>query len=678
MSFDRPHYLESVLLSLRAQTVPIAASEIFLFQDGYRSRNGQDLTDPRRIQRCMDLFETIFPGGRTFLSTENLGVAFNFARAENYFFEEMGVEAALFFEDDLLLSPHYLTALYALTAIALAEKRVAYVAAYGDHRASLAEQKLSAKKLIPMRHKWGFALTRRQWVAQREILEPYFDIIARNDYRSRDHVAIQQYFRKLGYGSTGTSQDGMKDVASCILGTAKMMTFACFGKYIGEIGLHSKSQIYDKEGFAKTEIYPDEVLSFDPFFAGQLDNWIKIARVQGKKALGSCTTIDPSRVIKPPAELTTKVDGGRKTGVTLPMTATKTEFILSEEAFARAMYRVFLLRDPDPTGLASAIQQLRSGRTYEELLNWCLRSNEFAAKYQRFLRTYIGPQVALAPEQAAVPLRFVPLDAPPMQVECQATVAELKELISRVGETWSSLGATRPYHSVLTGKNFLPENIDHEAIETFWATGSKEAARVGSILKKHGLHDTASKVCVEYGCGLGRITDPFANMFKQVYAYDISSKHLDKAKSKLKYGNVEFKLCTRDLFGIGLQRCDVFYSNIVFQHNPPPLIRKLISMALEALKPDAIAIFQVPTYATGYCFRISEYLSCQKGDEMEMHFLPQSEVFTLIAEANCELLEVREDGAIGQIGDWISNTFIVRRGVSAWCGGGQTRPNAKR
>lgn len=287
MSFDRPHYLESVLRSLSAQTVPIAATEIFLFQDGYRSRNGQDLTDPRRVERCMELFETIFPGSRTFPSAENLGVAFNFARAENYFFEELGVEAAFFFEDDLVLSQHYLTPLYALTAIALEEKRIAYVAAYGDHRVSLAEQKLSAKKLILMRHKWGFALTRRQWLAQRDILAPYVEILARSDYRSRDHVAIRQYFNKLGFGSNGTSQDAMKDVASCVLGTVKIMSAACFGKYIGEVGLHSNSRLYQNERYAQTSMFSEEISSFGTPSSAMLDEWVDITRSEGAKTLRS-------------------------------------------------------------------------------------------------------------------------------------------------------------------------------------------------------------------------------------------------------------------------------------------------------------------------------------------------------------------------------------------------------
>jgi 2-polyprenyl-3-methyl-5-hydroxy-6-metoxy-1,4-benzoquinol methylase len=299
MSFDRPHYLKAVLISLKAQKVPIAPTAIFLFQDGYRSRNGQDLADPLCIERCIELFETIFPGSKIFTSSENLGVAFNFVRAENYFFEQLGTEAAFFFEDDLVLSPHYLTALRALTAIALEEKRIAYIAAYGDHRASLAEQTLSAKKLILMRHKWGFALTRRQWLAQRDILAPYLEILARADYRLRDHGAIRQYFKKLGFGSNGTSQDAMKDVASCVLGTVKVMSAACFGKYIGEVGLHSNSRLYEIERYSQTSMFPEEIASFDTPSSAILNNWVDIIRTDGVKILRSINSdnVGPAKQI---------------------------------------------------------------------------------------------------------------------------------------------------------------------------------------------------------------------------------------------------------------------------------------------------------------------------------------------------------------------------------------------
>jgi predicted SAM-dependent methyltransferase len=291
MSFNRPHYLEPVLRSLAKQTMPFDQDRAILFQDGNRSKKGNDITDPHLITRCIELFRKIFPLGKVFNSTNNFGVALNYERAEKYVFEELGAEAAFFFEDDLLLSPHYLTALSALTELALKETRIAYVAAYGDHKAKLEKQQRTPRKLVPMRHKWGFALTRRQWDAQRKLLQPYLDIVSRADYRDRDSDAIREYFETLGFGSIGTSQDSMKDVASCVLGTTKVMTFACFGKYIGETGMHSRSQIYQSERFAETELYPDKISRFTPPTGDQLAEWIEADRASAKRALVETTEI---------------------------------------------------------------------------------------------------------------------------------------------------------------------------------------------------------------------------------------------------------------------------------------------------------------------------------------------------------------------------------------------------
>src|SRR5438132_11746411 len=106
MSFNRPHYLEPVLRSLKAQTIPLRPDDVVLFQDGYRSKSGGEITDPRLVDRCLELFEEIFPGSPTFISTENLGVAWNFARAEDYAFGERGADAAFFFEGGMVIPPH--------------------------------------------------------------------------------------------------------------------------------------------------------------------------------------------------------------------------------------------------------------------------------------------------------------------------------------------------------------------------------------------------------------------------------------------------------------------------------------------------------------------------------------------------------------------------------------------
>jgi hypothetical protein len=61
-----------------------------------------------------------------------------------------------------------------------------------------------------------------------------------------------------------------------------------------------------------------------------------------------------------------------------------------EERFARALYRVFLNREPDPVGLDSALRQLRMGYSFEDVMRWCLRSTEFAEKLPNFIEEYVA------------------------------------------------------------------------------------------------------------------------------------------------------------------------------------------------------------------------------------------------------------------------------------------------
>jgi hypothetical protein len=72
---------------------------------------------------------------------------------------------------------------------------------------------------------------------------------------------------------------------------------------------------------------------------------------------------------------------------------------------------------------------------------------------------------------------------------------------------------------------------------------------------------------------------------------------LELAKQRtlsLGINNIEFHLCTANIFKEKLKECDFFYSRIVFQHNPPPLIRKLIEMSLKSLKKEGIELLPVP------------------------------------------------------------------------------------
>jgi protein-L-isoaspartate O-methyltransferase len=93
---------------------------------------------------------------------------------------------------------------------------------------------------------------------------------------------------------------------------------------------------------------------------------------------------------------------------------------------------------------------------------------------------------------------------------------------------------------------------------------------------------------------LGRVTGALARIFKQIHAYDISANHIELAKKRAAdagISNIEFHLYSAKEIVEDLPKCDFFYSNIIFQDNPPPIIRSLIQASLKALLEGSVAIF---------------------------------------------------------------------------------------
>ena len=128
--------------------------------------------------------------------------------------------------------------------------------------------------------------------------------------------------------------------------------------------------------------------------------------------------------------------------------------------------------------------------------------------------------------------------------------------------------------------------------------------------------------------------------------------------------NIAFHHCSDEPLA-KLEPCDLYYSAIVFQHNPPVIISRLIREALRTLKPSGIALFQVPTYNLGYRFRTADWLAASHAPDMQMHCLPQGKIFEIIAEEKCAVLEVREDDWAGPATQRLSNSFIVRKSGAA-------------
>jgi hypothetical protein len=72
-------------------------------------------------------------------------------------------------------------------------------------------------------------------------------------------------------------------------------------------------------------------------------------------------------------------------------------------------------------------------------------------------------------------------------------------------------------------------------------------------------------------------------------------------------------------------------------------------------------VFGLPVYLSGYTFRIDDYLENLGKARMEMHCLPQREIFAVVQAAGCQLIEVREERTIELFKECLGNYFVIGR-----------------
>ena len=266
MAFNRAGYLEQVAASLMAQRgCDIEKRSIFLFQDGARSAFRRCLhTTQDSVDASVAAFRRLVPGGTVMVAPDNLGVALNFDRAERFFYEYLGAPAAIFLEDDLVLSDQYIATVDQLIDEHVDDARVGYVAAYGDHRLSLDEQRRDPSQLSVLHHLWGFASFRRQWLSMRPWVKQFLQHVTGVDYRDRDHAAIRALFASWGFGCPATSQDAAKTMACILTGAVKVNTRIVLGRYIGEVGLHANTSMFEERGYGRTTMFTDPIPKLGP------------------------------------------------------------------------------------------------------------------------------------------------------------------------------------------------------------------------------------------------------------------------------------------------------------------------------------------------------------------------------------------------------------------------------
>lgn len=140
--------------------------------------------------------------------------------------------------------------------------------------------------------------------------------------------------------------------------------------------------------------------------------------------------------------------------------------------------------------------------------------------------------------------------------------------MSNTDRIWERWGQIDPYYGVLAHDRFNKENIRANR-EEFFATGE---SFVADLLARFEHHFGAIKTgrVLDHGCGVGRLTMPFARRFREVVGLDVSQAMLNEAMVNARRSGLRNATFARadDVLSNAPGEFDLVNSYIVLQHVP--------------------------------------------------------------------------------------------------------------
>jgi 2-polyprenyl-3-methyl-5-hydroxy-6-metoxy-1,4-benzoquinol methylase len=180
----------------------------------------------------------------------------------------------------------------------------------------------------------------------------------------------------------------------------------------------------------------------------------------------------------------------------------------------RMAYRLFLNREAESNAVVE--ERALICQTHEELRHSFVSSAEF----QGYLRS-LNPELF----RSIVSEFYSSYFQKPAAVDIDVPRDVLEILLHRVRAQWRLLGERDPCWSVLGDDDFRIKNMDAPKVATFYETG-REAAHLIELFKERTGVVLRQGICLELGCGVGRVTAHLAQLFDRVIAIDISPENL--------------------------------------------------------------------------------------------------------------------------------------------------------
>jgi SAM-dependent methyltransferase len=214
--------------------------------------------------------------------------------------------------------------------------------------------------------------------------------------------------------------------------------------------------------------------------------------------------------------------------------------------------------------------------------------------------------------------------------------------LSEVQQYWDRQAHADPMWAILTDPAKAGGRWD---ADEFFATGTRE---VGVVMEQAAAWGAPAsrRTALDFGCGIGRLSQALAEHFDQVYGVDISPKMIELARQHNRKGaRVEY-VCntTGDLSRFADGSIDMIYSWITLQHVRPRYARRYINEFLRVLAPGGLLLFQYPSKPIGLGVRLARWKALlSRPRPMYMNGMNREEVVELLERGGGRMIEVQQD-----------------------------------
>jgi SAM-dependent methyltransferase len=215
---------------------------------------------------------------------------------------------------------------------------------------------------------------------------------------------------------------------------------------------------------------------------------------------------------------------------------------------------------------------------------------------------------------------------------------------------WESLAERDALFAILTDHRRAGGKWD---LAEFMATGEAEINTIMGHLASIRCTPNSAGAALDFGCGVGRVTQAMARRFASCVGVDISRQMVDQARSLNQYPHCRYIVSSEERLPFTDARFSFIYSNIVLQHVPRPFSTAYLREFARVLAPGGILVFGVQDsfaapdvssllirirHVLRLRSRIKATLGVGSGD-MQMYCLPER----LVREAlgSCKIVDIQ-------------------------------------